>query len=105
MLINYLGQSGKYITQADIDLAVAHGEHQVAIMNTKATMKAGKDVDAHDIKKIDFSVDSEGYLGYEIEYECVPIDRIRRITGYLVGTTDRFNDAKKAEERDRVKHT
>ena len=32
-------------------------------------------------------------------------DRIRRITGYLVGTTDRFNDAKRAEERDRVKHT
>lgn len=33
-----------------------------------------------------------------------PIDRIRRITGYLVGTLDRFNDAKKAEEQDRVKH-
>jgi ribonucleoside-triphosphate reductase len=32
-------------------------------------------------------------------------ERIRRITGYLVGTLDRFNDAKKAEERDRVKHT
>ena len=31
-------------------------------------------------------------------------DRIRRITGYLVGNLDRFNDAKKAEERDRVKH-
>lgn len=31
-------------------------------------------------------------------------ERIRRITGYLVGTVDRFNDAKKAEERDRVKH-
>lgn len=34
----------------------------------------------------------------------VPFHRIRRITGYLVGTLDRFNDAKKAEERDRVKH-
>ncbi|MCL6460151.1 MAG: anaerobic ribonucleoside triphosphate reductase, partial [Gorillibacterium sp.] len=31
-------------------------------------------------------------------------ERIRRITGYLVGTLDLFNDAKKAEERDRVKH-
>lgn len=31
-------------------------------------------------------------------------ERIRRITGYLVGTVDRFNDAKKAEVRDRVKH-
>ncbi|MDU4961056.1 MAG: anaerobic ribonucleoside triphosphate reductase [Sporomusaceae bacterium] len=31
-------------------------------------------------------------------------ERIRRITGYLVGTLDRFNDAKRAEVRDRVKH-
>ena len=37
--------------------------------------------------------------------ENVKFDRIRRITGYLVGTTDRFNNAKRAEERDRVKHT
>lgn len=32
-------------------------------------------------------------------------DRIRRITGYLVGTMDRWNNAKRAEERDRVKHS
>ena len=34
----------------------------------------------------------------------VPFERIRRITGYLVGTMDRWNNAKAAEERDRVKH-
>nr|WP_074017523.1 anaerobic ribonucleoside-triphosphate reductase [Anaeromassilibacillus senegalensis] len=34
----------------------------------------------------------------------VPFDRIRRITGYLVGTVERFNNAKRAEERDRIKH-
>ena len=39
--------------------------------------------------------EDEGDYGFE---------RIRRITGYLVGTLDRFNDAKRAEERDRVKH-
>lgn len=33
-----------------------------------------------------------------------PFDRIRRITGYLVGTLDRFNNGKRAEEHDRVKH-
>ena len=33
----------------------------------------------------------------------IPFERIRRITGYL-GTLDRFNDAKKAEEADRIKH-
>lgn len=37
--------------------------------------------------------------------ENVGFERIRRITGYLVGTIDRFNDAKRAEESDRVKHT
>ena len=36
--------------------------------------------------------------------EGVGFERIRRITGYLVGTVDRFNNGKKAEEKDRVKH-
>lgn len=36
--------------------------------------------------------------------ESGPFERIRRITGYLVGTLDRFNNAKRAEEHDRVKH-
>ncbi len=36
--------------------------------------------------------------------ERVGFERIRRITGYLVGTLDRFNNAKRAEEKDRVKH-
>lgn len=35
----------------------------------------------------------------------VPFERIRRITGYLVGTMEKWNNAKKAEERDRVKHS
>ena len=41
-------------------------------------------------------------------HECdgdVGFERIRRITGYLVGTVDRFNNGKRAEERDRVKHS
>ena len=38
------------------------------------------------------------------EGDNVRFERIRRITGYLVGTLDRFNDAKRAEEADRVKH-
>ena len=41
-----------------------------------------------------------GLVGADVKF-----DRIRRITGYLVGTTDRFNNAKRAEERDRVKHS
>lgn len=38
------------------------------------------------------------------EGDGVPFERIRRITGYLAGTLDRFNNAKREEERDRVKH-
>ena len=34
----------------------------------------------------------------------IRFQRIRRITGYLVGSLERFNNAKRAEERDRVKH-
>ena len=41
----------------------------------------------------------DGTVGRDVHFQ-----RIRRITGYLVGTLDRFNDAKRAEERDRVKH-
>lgn len=37
-------------------------------------------------------------------FERVPFQRIRRITGYLVGDLGRFNDAKRAEVTDRVKH-
>ena len=37
--------------------------------------------------------------------EGIGFERIRRITGYLVGTVDRFNNGKRAEEHDRVKHS
>ena len=40
----------------------------------------------------------------ELIGEGVGFERIRRITGYLVGTLDRFNNAKRAEEKERVKH-
>ncbi|OCN05735.1 anaerobic ribonucleoside triphosphate reductase [Erysipelotrichaceae bacterium MTC7] len=42
--------------------------------------------------------------GRDESTSSIKFDRIRRITGYLVGTLDRFNDGKKAEEKDRVKH-
>ena len=66
---------------------------------------------------INHPVDRDPVCGYNgIIGECCPkcgrkegesgvaFERIRRITGYLVGTLDRFNNAKRAEERDRVKH-
>ena len=41
-----------------------------------------------------------GYIGEGVRFE-----RIRRVTGYLTGTLDRWNDAKRAEEKERVKHS
>ena len=54
-------------------------------------------------KTVDITVDGE-YVDVNYTYEAVPFERIRRITGYLVGTLDRFNNAKRSEVEDRVKH-
>lgn len=43
--------------------------------------------------------DKTGLVGKGVRFE-----RIRRVTGYLVGTLDRFNNGKRAEVQDRVKH-
>ncbi len=55
------------------------------------------------IDTLDLTVDGE-YVDMNYTFDNTPFERIRRITGYLVGTVDRFNDGKRAEERDRVKH-
>lgn len=44
-------------------------------------------------------IQKDNLIGKDVGFE-----RIRRITGYLVGTMDKWNDAKKAEESDRIKH-
>ncbi len=50
-------------------------------------------------------IEADGdFVNLTYDFEAVPFERIRRITGYLVGTTDRWNNAKRAEEKDRVKH-
>lgn len=54
-------------------------------------------------KQIDITIcGDEVELHYD--FGVRPFHRIRRITGYLVGTLDRFNNAKRSEEKDRVKH-
>ena len=49
--------------------------------------------------------DDEEMIDLEYVYREKPFHRLRRITGYLVGTLNRWNNGKRAEERDRVKHT
>lgn len=53
--------------------------------------------------RIDIKVDGE-FVELSYDFGHAPFQRIRRITGYLAGTLERFNDGKRAEERDRVKH-
>ena len=64
----------------------------------RATEKYGKEPLAIDIK-----VDGD-FVELSYDFGHTPFQRIRRITGYLVGTLERFNNAKRAEEQDRVKH-
>ncbi len=45
------------------------------------------------------NIDKQKMIGEGVKFE-----RIRRITGYLVGSLDRFNNAKRSEEYDRIKH-
>ena len=52
---------------------------------------------------IDVDIDGE-YVNLAYHFRGGRFERIRRITGYLTGTLDTWNDAKRAEEHDRVKH-
>ena len=56
------------------------------------------------IEWVEIVIDDEGFAN--LTYSLAPADfeRIRRITGYLVGTTAKWNNGKKAELRDRIKH-
>ena len=57
------------------------------------------------VRKIEFIDRGDGTSLQRYWLEPVKFDRIRRITGYLVGHLDRFNDAKRHEVEDRVKHS
>ncbi len=55
------------------------------------------------LESLDINADDD-FVDLHYTFEKVPFERIRRITGYLVGTMDHWNDAKRAEEKDRIKH-
>lgn len=73
----------------------------------EAYVQRGLDMDGgENLVRVDAEIAQDDPNEVEIKYHFRnrPFDRIRRITGYLVGTLDRFNNGKRAEERDRVKH-
>lgn len=87
MKVNVIGGQ---LSQEEIDAYLDYGRNKYSDRDiTGMTVKL--DGDYADLR-YDFAPD-------------VPFDRIRRITGYLVGTLDRFNNGKRAEEHERVKHT
>lgn len=70
----------------------------------EAYKKRGIEQYGDTLKGIEIVIDGDEV---ELHYHLinpVPFERVRRITGYLVGTMDKWNDAKRAEERERVKH-
>ena len=57
------------------------------------------------LTELNVSIDGEDNVELEYTFRNQPFYRIRRITGYLTGTVDCWNNAKQAELRDRVKHS
>lgn len=55
------------------------------------------------LERLDIQIDGD-YADLDYTFTDIPFERIRRITGYLVGTMNHWNDAKSSEEADRVKH-
>ena len=63
-------------------------------------IKLGKGI----LTELRISIDDKDNVEIEYTFHNEPFYRIRRITGYLTGTIDSWNNAKKAELRDRIKH-
>ena len=59
---------------------------------------------SEELERLEISAAQNGSVALDYTLRPPKFERIRRITGYLVGTLDKWNDAKRAEERDRVKH-
>ena len=85
MQVNVTGGS---IGQEEMDAYIARANSKYAIGTVQA---------------LDIHVDGD-YVDLRYRLAPRPFSRIRRITGYLVGDMSHWNDAKAAEERDRVKH-
>lgn len=84
-----------------VNVNVTGGEMSQAEINSYID-RAQKLYPEKTIQTIDLKIDGD-FVDVDYHFADVPFQRIRRITGYLVGTLDRFNDAKRAEVRDRVK--
>ena len=76
--------------------ATEYAKHAVSHYSTRHGILHGVEI------KIASDDENDVILTYDVN--PAPFQRIRRVTGYLVGTLDRWNNAKRSEEHDRVKH-
>lgn len=86
-----------------VEVKVINGELSKAEIDAYIT-RAKELYPDKNIEGMEISVDGD-YVDIKYHFADVPFQRIRRITGYLVGTVDRFNNAKRSEVEDRVKHS
>ena len=63
-----------------------------------------QDENQDELSQLTISPAENGEVNLDYVLQPARFERIRRITGYLVGNIDRWNNAKRAEEHDRVKH-
>ena len=89
------------ITEQEAKAALENFE-QYETMHVSCLVEAGMNLIA---EKGDKKTAKEYFDEYAEYFDEGKFERLRRITGYLVGTLDRWNDAKKAEEHARVKHS
>lgn len=81
------------------DLTAEEAARYVAYVRANAKLGADDSLDTVYVKAC-----ADGCVDVSYSAHGAPFERIRRITGYLVGTLERWNDAKRSEEKDRVKH-
>lgn len=86
--------------------AVIHNPEGIPQEVVEAAVRMMEEEDGRKVKELYIRrTENADEYGITPIFETVPFQRLRRITGYLVHSMDQWNDAKKAEERDRVKHT
>ena len=102
-LARYTKSLNKYaqISEKEVKQALAEFD-QYETLHVSCLVEAGIRLIT---EKSDESAAKDYFNSHAEYFDEGKFERLRRITGYLVGTLDRWNDAKKAEESARVKHS
>lgn len=94
------------IEVTEIDKVSVEYDSTIPEQELPAYVERGRKLYGNNIKGMHIEIDPDNNDFVRIEYQAkpMPFQRLRRITGYLVGSLNRWNNAKRAEEKDRVKH-